>query len=136
MKFMKLNVNNNLKKKKFAVFGSGLLLSYFIELILKNNFEKPIVFTHPYKKHVYDINLLKNKKYYKNIFNFCKSKKIKLFEFDNVNSKKVIQILKKNPVETGLFLLKNNYLEFHSKFNSNSSWVTVLPSLEVTGYIC
>ena len=118
---MKLNVNNNLKKKKFAVFGSGLLLSYFIELILKNNFEKPIVFTHPYKKHVYDINLLKNKKYYKNIFNFCKSKKIKLFEFDNVNSKKVIKILKKNEINYGFSyacrnIFKTNLINY---FNNN-----------------
>ena len=82
----------NFKKKKFAVFGSGLLLCYFINLLLKNKFEKPIVFTHPYKKHIYDINLLKNKKNYKNIFNFCKKEKLQLFEFDNINSNKVIKI--------------------------------------------
>lgn len=111
----------NLKKKKFAVFGSGLLLCYFINLLLKNKFEKPIVFTHPYKKHIYDINLLKNKKNYKNIFNFCKKEKLQLFEFDNINSNKVIKILKKNQINYGFSYACRNIFRSNliSYFNNN-----------------
>lgn len=81
------------KKAKFVLLGSGKTLQDFCDLLIKNNFPKPIIVTHPKKFHKRDEFLLKDTKNYVNLFEFSKINHIKIIESEKINDKKLINYL-------------------------------------------
>jgi methionyl-tRNA formyltransferase len=83
------------KTTKFALLGSGNTLCQFCNILLKNDFPKPIIVTHPKKFHKRDQILLKNTKNFIDLFEFAKQNNIKVIESEKLNNSKLIdRILK------------------------------------------
>lgn len=91
IKNFKLNLSN---KDKFVLLGSGFHLCYLANLLIKNNFPKPIIVTHLKKNHERDKLLLKDKNIFIDVFKFAKKNNIKIIETNNCNSKKIINFFK------------------------------------------
>lgn len=83
------------KTTKFALLGSGSVLCRFCTMLLKNNFPKPIIVTHPKKYHKRDQILLKNTKNFIDLFKFSKQNNIKVIESEKLNESKLIDRLLK-----------------------------------------
>jgi methionyl-tRNA formyltransferase len=83
------------KKTKFVLLGSGNTLCNFYNLLVKNDFPKPIIVTHPKKFHKRDQILLKNTKNFIDLFEFSKINNIKIIETEKLNDTKLIKHLLK-----------------------------------------
>ena len=75
----------------FALVGHGTHICYFYKRASKIFKKSPILITHKKIKHKRDLILNKNNKIYENIF---KLKGAKIYQIDDFNSKKTIQILR------------------------------------------
>ena len=89
----------------FALVGHGKHICYFYKRASKILKKRPILITHKKIKHKRDLILNKNNKIYDNIF---KLKGAKIYQINDFNSKKTIQILKKNNI--------NYIFSFSSRF--------------------
>ena len=124
---MKISIN---KDAKFALIGHGYHLNTLYDELIKNNFPKPIIITHPKKFHKRDINESKNiKGLYKSVFELENITKI--YYVKSLNSKSVLNILKTNKIEyifscSSRFIFKKNIIDiFKNKiFNIHP---TILP---------
>ena len=83
------------KMTKFVLLGSGSTLCRFYTLLIKNNFPKPIIVTHPKKFHKRDQYLYKNSKNFVDLFEFSKINKIEIFESEKLNDQNFINSLLK-----------------------------------------
>ena len=80
-------------KIQFALLGSGYDLCNISDILLKQEFKKPIIVTHSKKFHVRDKKLMQNTKRNTDIFLYSKEKNINLIEEDDINSPKLIKKL-------------------------------------------
>jgi methionyl-tRNA formyltransferase len=80
-------------KIQFALLGSGYDLCNISDILLKQEFKKPIIVTHSKKFHMRDKKLMKNTKRNTDIFSYSKEKNLKLIEEDDINSPKLIKKL-------------------------------------------
>jgi methionyl-tRNA formyltransferase len=80
-------------KIQFALLGSGYDLCNISNILLKQEFKKPIIVTHSKKFHSRDKKLMQNTERDIDIFSYSKEKNIKLIEEDNINSPKLIKKL-------------------------------------------
>jgi len=83
------------RKTKFVLLGSGNVLCNFYKMLIKNNFPKPVIVTHPKKFHKRDQILLKNTKKFIDLFEFSKQNNIKIIESEKLNDSKLINKLLK-----------------------------------------
>ena len=90
---MNLQLNKNFN---FALVGHGYHLCYFFKRYKKKFNRSPIIITHKKQKHLKDIKSMHDPKIYQNLF---KLPKAKIFELEDINSKKGVEILKKNNIK-------------------------------------
>ncbi len=96
------------KKSKFALIGHGYHLDCIFKELIKNQFPKPIIITHPKKLHLRDIKYNENdQNLYKKVFELEKFTKI--FYVKDINSRKINTILKKNKIDY-IFSLSSRFI--------------------------
>lgn len=115
------------KNSRFALVGHGFHLNFLFEELIKNQFPKPIIITHPKKLHIRDIKNSENDKdLYRSILDL--EKKTKVFYLKDINSKTGISILKKNKIDyifslSSRFIFKNKIIDYYKNkiFNIHPS---------------
>lgn len=106
------------RNSKFALIGHGYVAYHLYKEFCKNSFIKPIIITHHKKFHKRDIRESEdNKKIYRNIFEL--SKDTKIFCVNDINTRKVYNILKENKIThifsaSSRFIFKDNIINKYS----------------------
>ena len=86
----KMDLNN---KTKFALFGHGFHLCYFVDALIDRGFPTPVIITHPKKLHERDIRLLgDDDALYRNVFDVADKHNIKILEADSANQGTVLNL--------------------------------------------
>lgn len=78
---------------KFALLGSGAHLCSLAEMLIKRNFQKPVIVTHPKSQHSRDKVLLKKSDVYEDVFEIAKKYSLEIFETETVNDSDLIKKL-------------------------------------------
>ena len=90
------------KQLKFVLFGHGYNLCYFAKLLISNGFEKPVIITHPKKKHERDRKLLQfDNKLYEYVFDVAQDLKIPILETQSANDKNALKFIRSNGCNIG-----------------------------------
>jgi len=106
---------------KFGLIGAGKLVCEFIRLLVKNNFPRPVVFTHKKSIHARDKILLSGNRNYENIFEFCSANNVKLIELKDVNDSESLSLIKSENLHY-LFSISSRWIikePLIKQFNSN-----------------
>ena len=96
---------------RFAIFGKIIHVDYFIKLLNKHNFPKPIIFISPDKTYQRDKGLLRKYNLYSEVELLEKKKLVKIYRFKNVNNSKVLKILTKNKCNIGFVASCRNIIK-------------------------
>mgnify|MGYP003992697897 FL=1 len=124
----KMGLNN---KIKFALFGHGFHLCYFVEALIERGFPAPVIITHPKKLHDRDIKLLgHDDALYRNVFDVVNKYNIKILEVDNANQRIVLNFLHNEQCTAGFSLscrsiLRKNIIDFFDEkiFNIHPTYL-------------
>lgn len=80
---------------QFVLLGAGYDLCKIADLIIDNDFKKPIIVTHPKKFHKRDNRLLEKHGHHIDVFSYAKNNGLKIFEADNLEDDALLNQLKK-----------------------------------------
>ena len=96
------------KKSRFVLVGHGYHLNFLYEELIRNNFPKPIIITHPKKLHFRDIKNSENDQdLYRSVLDL--EHKTKIFFLKNINTKKVLKILERYKIDY-IFSLSSRFI--------------------------
>ena len=124
----KMDLNN---KTKFALFGHGFHLCYFVDALIDRGFPTPVIITHPKKLHERDIRLLgDDDALYRNVFDVADKHNIKILEADSANQGTVLNFLNNEQCTAGFALscrsiLRKNIIDFFDEkvFNIHPTYL-------------